>query len=157
MLQNAVRAIPALKSVKGTDDQLKQHAGGQTSSLFDEYLLLLMSAATQLNDTTTPQTRPGAKRTVCEHDVASSSTDLSPIGYAIGSSSNIDTDITDMHSVNWTNRNQPQRGSSPDMNHSPGLPGIPHMSSDRWYSLSDKTQSLWDQLHDKAKAIILGF
>jgi hypothetical protein len=32
----------------------------------------------------------------------------------------------------------------------------PRMSRDKWYSLSEEDQKLWDQLGDKAKSIILG-
>ena len=138
MLENAVAPIDELRQVKNNADLEKTRTG--TTLTYSQYTSLLLSAATAYDDQYKPKL---SKCKVLVHhlldddDEAHSDTDPFDIDVPVST-------IQAYAHDRWPK--PPPRSSQPRV----------RMPRDRWLSLSDKDRSTWDQLDEKAKAIILG-
>ena len=134
MLQNAVHSINELRQVKNNADLLSTQGGVPLT--YDEYTNLLMAAASAYDAQYQPQK---ARRQVFNHfsnDINDHEDDYGNLG--------IDSPVTSLqafatHPIN-------RRGGNSI-----------RMPRDKWFNLDDDSKAIWDQLDDKAKAVILGY
>ena len=141
MLQNAVHGIDELRQVKNTADHLATSSGSKVT--YDEYISLLLSAAAAYDAKFKPQK---TKRQVFfhateeNHDVME---DIEPY--------DIDSPVSCIQAYASNFRPKPPHPKAMTST------STVKMSSDKWFSLDDKSKATWDRLDDKAKSIILGY
>ena len=138
MLQNAVARIRELRGVKEAGDMERTRTGRELT--YDEYVTLLLSSATSYDEQFKDKVR--AKRTVYSHDIYQDDNDGMQ-GYDDDESYDVDTPI----SIIQANSHDMSANNRPDRI---------RMPRERWMQLTPEQRQLWDKLHDKAKAIILG-
>jgi hypothetical protein len=138
MLQNSVNSIDELRQVKNTADHMATTSGSVLT--YEEYTTLLLSAASAYDEQFQPKK---AKRHVFMHDIYEDhDTAQEDEPYDIDSPvSNIQA-----YKTNFRTRSTNKTGTSKV-----------RMPSDKWFSLDDKSKTIWDQLDDKAKSVILGY
>ena len=140
MLQNAVNGIDELRQVKNTADHMGATTGSALS--YDEYITLLLSAASAYDDQFKPKK---AKRHVLFHDISDeyvTQDDDDP-----DTTFDIDCPVSSIQA--YATNFRPRFGK-------PNTTSV-RMPSDKWFSLDAASKATWDRLDDKAKSIILGY
>ena len=143
MLENAVNAIDELRAVKRQADQIQTVSG--TELTYRQYCRLVMSAAAQYDSqfkSQRLQTPKSSNRSVYNH-VVNHGQDLEVDGDVFY---DIDSEIESIHVYNSSVNNKKSFKPFEPTN---------RLSSDQWHRLSTDEQQIWDQLPQKAKAIIL--
>jgi hypothetical protein len=138
MLQNAVNGIDELRQVKNTADHIATTNGSPLS--YDEYTTLLLSAASAYDNQFQPKR---TKRQVLVHETEER---YEPIEET--EPYDIDCPVSSIQAYATNFRSKPfSRSNATKV----------RMSSDKWFSLDDKSKAIWDQLDDNSKSIILGY
>jgi hypothetical protein len=145
MLQNAVNGIDELRQVKNTAD----HMGATSNSTlsYDEYITLLLSAASAYDDQFQPKK---AKRHVLFHDIQDdfANHDVETFN-AHDTTFDIDCPVSSIQA--YATNFRPRTGmNKPNTNKV-------RMPSDKWFGLDEASKTTWDRLDDNAKSIILGY
>jgi hypothetical protein len=144
MLENAVAPVEELRQVKINAELHKTKTGESLS--YEEYVSLLLSAASTYDDQFKPK-KVNKQRSIYAHDFEDYSGDYGPVSENEEFQYNIDSPVNVIQAYAHKRQNLAS-GKHQDYR--------PRMSRDKWYSLSEEDQKLWDQLGDKAKSIILG-
>jgi hypothetical protein len=106
---------------------------------YDEYLSLVLSAATAYDNQFAGKK---TKRQVVSHELYDEDYNETEEAYDIDAPvSLLLANATDSHNKKPLKNNNRSA----------------YMPKDKWYSLDNKNKEIWDQLDDKAKAIILGY
>jgi hypothetical protein len=135
MLQNAVQSIEELRQVKNNADLMYAKSG--TPLTYDEYSSLLLAAAAAHDEQFKPKR---TKRQVFNHNMGEGEDYEEDAHYDIDYPvSYLQANATNFKPTPMVRGNQVK------------------MSSDKWFSLDEQSKSIWDQLDDKAKSIILGY
>ena len=145
MLQNAVHPIEDLRAVKNTADQFKAQTGSEID--YHAYYRLLVSAAQQLDGTSTPAPRGVPRRHVYQHETlvhgegfeAADGDVFYDAPHDIEPAYNIDSDVQFMEVY---------------ASHS-GTPR-PMLPSHQWQKLAHEDKKVWSQLSDAGKRVLLG-
>ena len=149
MLQNAVHPIEDLRAVKNTADQFKAQTGSEID--YHAYYRLLVSAAQQLDGTSTPAPRGVPRRHVYQHETLVHGEGFEAADgdvfydaphdfeHNIESAYNIDSDVQFMEVY---------------ASHS-GTPR-PMLPSHQWQKLSHEDKKVWSRLSDAGKRVLLG-
>jgi Reverse transcriptase (RNA-dependent DNA polymerase) len=148
MLENSVAPVEELRQVKINADYDKAKTGDALG--YDKYVSLLLSAAISYDSQHLPKRTTG-RRQVYNHELLDNDPDSEfPEHHSQLDDYDIDLPVQTLQSYAHDRR----------PNQTPKKPGklgqSPRMSWEKWKALSDKDQKVWDQLDDKAKAIILG-
>ena len=126
MLENAVRGVKELHSVKTQSDHDVAH--GKRPLSYDQYLDLLLSAATNYDETLGPS-RSKQKRIIQQHQ------------FDDGTDQEMDVELfdidTDMGSLQINKSDRKPSGRRPFR---------PSMKKEQWNSLSPEEQASWDKL-----------
>ena len=109
---------------------------------YDEYSSLLLAAASAYDDQHQPKK---IKRHIINHtlyDVPEETDAMEPY--------DIDSSVSELHAyaTKFGKINRPFNNRSNN---------IVKMSSDKWYSLDEKSRAIWDQIDNNAKSLILGY
>jgi hypothetical protein len=145
MLENAVAPIEELRQVKNNADMEKTKTGVVLS--YENYASLLLSAATSYDNQ--HKTSRHSKRQVYLHDFY----DDLDMNQDEDEEYNNDYDIDIPVATLQANVHDSKTKKKMSLK---SFPQCPRMSHDKWFSLSEAQRLIWDQLDDKAKAIILG-
>jgi hypothetical protein len=138
LLQNAVNGIDELCLVKNTADHMATTSG--TTLTYNEYVTLLLSAASAYNDQFNPKR---SKRHVLHHDIQDYYDDHDDeVIFDPDTTFDIDCPV----SSNF----RPKHTSKPNTSKV-------RMPSEKWFGLDAASKAIWDCLDDKAKSIILGY
>jgi hypothetical protein len=145
MLENAVAPIEELRQVKNNADMEKTKTGVVLS--YENYASLLLSAATSYDNQ--HKTNRRSKRQVYLHDLYDDFDMDQNEDEEYNNDYDIDIPVATLQANVHDSKTKKKMSSKP-------FPQRPRMSRDKWFSLSETQKLIWDQLDDKAKAIILG-
>ena len=145
MLQNSVNGIDELRQVKSTADHMGTTLGSSLS--YDEYITLLLSAASAYDDQFKPKK---AKRHVLFHDIHDDHGHQDDEAcYDHDPTFDIDCPVSSIQAYATNFRPRTGMGNSNSAK--------VRMPSDKWFGLDAASKATWDRLDDKAKSIILGY
>ena len=149
ILQNAVNGIDELRQVKNTADHMGTTTGKSLS--YDEYITLLLSAASAYDDQFKPKK---AKQHVLFHNIHDGYvTHDNDTSFDYDSTDfNIDCPVSSIHAY-ATNFRSNNRSNPMTKSNNPKV----RMPSEKWFGLDTESKAIWDRLDDKAKSIILGY
>ena len=146
MLKNSVHPVDELQQVKNQADQYKTTTGNDIN--FNQYVSLLLSAATQYDAQFEPKKPPNTsqsdKHSVYAHDLgAEVSDDMS--WYDIDSS--VDTLQANLHGTST---------EDPSIEVNATLQSSARLPFDKWKKLSSSDRKTWTMLSQSVKQLILG-
>ena len=133
-----------MRQIKTTAN-LDKARGGKTLS-YDEYVVLLKSAATQYDESV--KGKKVAKRTVYQHELVDQpipDISMDDPDDDHGVSFDIETPVDTIHAYATEQRNRIQ---SP--------PKLARMPRDRWHKLTRDGKEIWDRMKEQDKATVLG-
>jgi hypothetical protein len=151
MLKNAVAPIEELRHVKVHGDLHKTKTGDALT--YDKYSLLLLSVATQYDSqNTTTRNHRGTTKThsVYAHNYADDDDDDMSLKSDGDNDYSFDYPVQSLQANVHDCRFKPNAGSNNQWTQRMT------MHRDHWFALSKEAHSIWDQLSDADKAIILG-
>jgi hypothetical protein len=144
MLQNSVNGIDELRQVKNTADHMATTSG--TMLTYDEYVTLLLSAASAYNDQFKPK---GSKRHVLLQVIQDYYNDHhDDVIFDPDTTFDIDCPVSSIQA--YATNFRPQHTPKPNTSKA-------RMPSEKWFGLDAASKAIWDRLYDKAKSIILGY
>jgi hypothetical protein len=170
MLQNAVHPIQELRAVKTQADQHKTQTGKELT--YDQYLNLLLSAASAYDAQFAPKTHSAARapcRDMYSHNITESSDGNDPaydIGCALGIvqpklthfAARTPRRVVYSHDIKESNDdNDPAYDidCALDIIQANGRPpGTSSMALSQWTQLSQDAKDIWDKLPDETKDIL---
>jgi hypothetical protein len=144
MLQNDVNGIDQLRQVKNTADHMEATSG--TTLTYDEYVTLLLSAASAYDDQFKPEL---AMRHDLLHDIQVYYDDHDDeVPFDPDTTFDIDCPVSSIqaYATNFRSKSTPKPNTSKV-----------RMPSEKWFGLDAASKAIWYRLDDKAKSIILGY
>ena len=141
MLENAVAPVDELRQIKNNAD-LEKTKTGRTLT-FNEYTSLLLSASVAYDESFKPKI---SKRLVNVHEAGDTYDDVDTYDQDW-----YDIDVS-VREIQANAHNRMSRPKTPRKEQ----PQRTRMPFDRWSKLSANDRTLWDQLDETAKAVILG-